>query len=153
MGTINRPRILLGGLVAGLVLNIIEGVTHGVILVNQDAEMMKRLGLSAETSVDRIIELNVWGFAVGILTMVVYASIRPRYGASPQAAARAGVLTWAGVSALGSFVPGILGIYKLHLTLINIGVELVALILAAIAGAALYKEDAADSSKSSAAGA
>jgi len=142
MGKINKPRVLLGGLVAGIVINVVEGVMHGVVLANQDAEMMTRLNLSTAASAGRIVALNAWGFALGILTLTVYSAIRPRMGAGPGTAMRAGLFVWAGACVLGAAVPGILGIYKLDLTLINLGYELVMMLVASVAGAAVYKEEA-----------
>jgi len=147
----NKARILLGGLLAGLVVNVGEAIVHGVLLVKRDAEMMTRLHLSAEPNVGAIVALNVWGFAVGMLTILLYASIRPRMGAGPGTAVRAGIFAWAGASALASAVPGIMGIYQLDLVLINVGLELIVFVLAALAGAAVYKEEANVASSAAAA--
>ena len=143
MGKINLGRVLLGGIVAGLVINVIEGVMHGVILVDRDAEMLKRLGLPTAGSMNQIIALNVWGFVLGILTVWLYAAIRPRMGAGPKTAVCAGLFMWAAISLLGSAVPLIMGIYGMQLTTINLVFELVMCPLAAVAGAAIYKEEAA----------
>jgi hypothetical protein len=140
MSRINKARVLLGGLLAGIVINVVEGIMHGVVLADQDAAMMSRLNLSPGASAGRIAALNAWGFALGILTVFTYAAIRPRFGAGPGTAVRAGLLMWASACVLGAAIPGILGIYKLDLTLINAGYELVMLPLAAVAGAAVYKE-------------
>ena len=151
MQPINKTRMLLGGLVAGLVVNVCEGIAHGFVLAQRDAAMMTRLNLPPEPTAGKLIALNVWGFAVGILAIVLYAAIRPRMGAGPSTAIFAGVLTWAGTSALSAAIPAIMGIYELDLTLINVGFELVVFTLAAVAGAAVYKEEAV--AKSSAASA
>jgi len=44
MGKINWVRVLLGGLVAGLVINIFEYVTNGVVLAANWNAAMKALG-------------------------------------------------------------------------------------------------------------
>jgi hypothetical protein len=151
MGKINVGRVFLGGIVAGLVINVMEGVLHGLVLANRDTDMLKNLGLPPGGSTNEIIALNLWGFAVGILTVWTYAAIRPRMGAGPKTAACAGLFVWAGVSLLGAAVPTILGIYHLDLTAVNVICELVMFVLAGIAGGAVYKEDSAN--RSAAAGA
>lgn len=44
MGKINIGRVLLGGLLAGLVVNIFEFVTNGVVLASQRDAGLKALG-------------------------------------------------------------------------------------------------------------
>ncbi|SRR5258706_2145172 len=143
MGKINSGRVILGGLVAGIVINVVEAIMHGAVLAGRDAQMMTSLNRSAAGSANQIIALNVWGFALGILTVWLYAAIRPRMGAGPKTAVCAGLFMWAAASLLGSAVPAILGIYSVDLTVINLVYELVMLPIAALAGAAVYKEDAA----------
>ena len=140
MGKINLGRAILGGVVAGVVINFVEGIMHGVVLAKADADLMASLNRSPAGSPNQIIGLNIWGFALGIATVLLYAAIRPRMGAGPKAAICAGLFMWTGVSALGAAVPAITGVYRLDLTLINVGYELVMLVVAAIAGASVYRE-------------
>ena len=50
MGKINWVQVLLGGLVAGLVINIFEYVTNGVVLAaNWDAAMKEQLRILNST--------------------------------------------------------------------------------------------------------
>jgi hypothetical protein len=151
MGKINAGRMILGGVVAGIIINLFEGITHGVFLASRDTEMMTSLNRPVGGSANQIIALNVWGFALGILTVWLYAAIRPRMGAGPKAAACAGLFVWATASVLAAAVPAILGIYRLDLTLTNIAIELPMLVIASIAGAAVYKENATESNRASAA--
>ncbi len=45
MGNINMPKVLVGGLLAGLVLNIFEFIIHELILGSQWAEAMEKIGM------------------------------------------------------------------------------------------------------------
>jgi hypothetical protein len=144
MGKINLGRVILGGLVAGIVINVMEGIMHGMVWVSRDADLLTSLNRPAAGSANQIVALNVWGFAVGILTIALYAAIRPRMGAGPKTAVCAGLFVWAGTSLLGAAIPLILGIYRADMTAMNVGFELVVLALAAVAGAAVYKENAAE---------
>jgi hypothetical protein len=142
MGKINLSRVILGGLVAGLIINVVEGVMNGVVLVDQWSAQMASLNRSAAGSVKQIIVLNLWGFTAGILLVWLYAAIRPRLGAGPKTALCAGFFTWFTICGMGTAVPVILHVYRLHLALIGVGYELVEMLLAALAGAYFYKENA-----------
>jgi hypothetical protein len=81
------------------------------------------------------------GFVVGIVTVWVYAAIRPRLGAGPKTAICAGLTVWA-LSSLYSAVGQLpLGIVPTRLILIVAVWELVQTPIAAVAGAWLYKEE------------
>ena len=150
-GKINYSRVILGGLVAGVIINVVEGMMHAVVLASQWEEQMKSLGLSAGGSIKQIVVLNLWGFAAGILTVWLYAAIRPRMGAGPRTAMCAGLFTWATICGMGTAVPVILHIYRLDLGLIGVGYELVEMLVAAVAGAYFYKESGTQGGRSSAA--
>jgi hypothetical protein len=79
-------------------------------------------------------------FIVGILTVWLYAAIRPRYGPGPKTAIYAGLTVWflaylrsrLGLVALGVFSTGLMAFAVLW--------AFVEMILASLAGAWLYKE-------------
>jgi hypothetical protein len=48
MGKINLGRVILGGIVAGIVIDIFEGVLNGVVLEKQWADAMTALGKSGQ---------------------------------------------------------------------------------------------------------
>ena len=48
MAHTNRVRVILGGLLAGVVINIVEYITNGVVLKQAWGEAMKALGKPAE---------------------------------------------------------------------------------------------------------
>ena len=140
MGKINLGRVILGGLLAGVVINLVEGILNGVVFAKQWAEVMTGLGKAAAPSVKQIIALNVWGFALGILTVWLYAAIRPRFGSGPRTAICAGVIVWFLAQAMGTAIPVFLHIYTVGLALSAVSVELVEMLIASVAGAYLYKE-------------
>jgi len=151
MAKINLNRVILGGLLAGVVINLVEGVLNGVVFAKQWAEVMTGLGKAAEPSVKQIVALNLWGFALGILTVWVYAAIRPRFGAGPQTAMRAGVTTWVLAQAMGTAIPVFLHLYSVSLAIPAVAIELVGMLVASVTGAYLYKEEATDAPRASAA--
>lgn len=62
MAQINMGRVFLGGIVAGIVGNILSFLADGLILAPQWAEGMRALG-KPDLSVNQIIGFNLLGFA------------------------------------------------------------------------------------------
>jgi hypothetical protein len=151
MGKINLGRVALGGIVAGIVIDIFEGISNGLILDKQFADVMTGLGKSGAMTVKQLIAFNVWGLAAGILMVWLYAAMRPRLGAGPKTAICAGLAVWAAAFVLGSATTVFLHLMPVGLTLIGLAVALVETIVAGLAGASLYKEEQAAAVKSSAA--
>ena len=140
MGKINAGRVILGGLLAGLVINIGEFALNGVILTKDWDAAMRSLG-KQPIGGQAIAVFIALGFVVGIVTVWVYAAIRPRFGAGPKTAICAGLTVWA-LSSLYSAVGQLpLGIVPTRLILIVAVWELVQTPIAAVAGAWLYKEE------------
>ena len=145
MSHTNRGRVILGGLLAGLVINLFEFVTNGVILNDAWAKLMQSLG-KPPLPVSSIVLFNVWGFLLGIASVWLYAAIRPRYGAGPMTAIRAGVVAWVMSVFLATVVNYAMGLIPVRLLVITSLIELVQLPLATVVGAWIYKEEQAETS-------
>lgn len=140
MAHTNRGRVILGGLVAGLIINVVEYITNGVVLRDSWGKAMQALGKPAELSMGAIMIFNVWGFLLGIAAVWLYAAIRPRYGAGPNTAIRAGLVTWALAVFLANLGNYPLGLFPTRLLVITSIVALVEMVVATLVGAWLYKE-------------
>ena len=151
MGKINMGRVILGGIIAGVVIDVFENILNGVILQQQWADVLTGLGKSGTTSVKQIVAFNVWGLAVGILMVWLYAALRPRLGAGPKTAACAGLFIWATAYALGGAAPVFLHIIPVDVMSIALAVGLVEAVAAGVAGSYFYKEEATGQLTSSAA--
>jgi hypothetical protein len=142
MGRINFGRVILGGIVAGIVGDLLGYLVDGVMLAPQWAAGMRALGRT-EFSVPSIVAFNVIGLVYGIFMVWLYAAIRPRYGAGPTTAACAGLAVWtAGVLLPNAGLMGAAGLFPASLTVMTTGGGIVEMVVAALAGAALYKEGA-----------
>jgi len=130
----------LGGVVAGVVINVVEYVTNGVILRQSWGQAMQALGKPADISAGAIVMFNLWGFLLGIAAVWIYAAIRPRYGAGPSTAVRAGLAAWALAVFLANLGNYPLGLFPARLLVITTVVALVEIVLGTLAGAWLYKE-------------
>jgi hypothetical protein len=143
MRGINWGRVFLGGIVAGIVVNISEFLLHGIVLKEAGEQAMKALGKTVPMGGANTVVWLIWGFLYGIAAVWLYAGIRPRYGAGPGTAAKAGFAIWL----LGHFLCAIVFI---NMGLFSGGSEtmpliwtLVESIVATLVGAWLYKEEGA----------
>lgn len=140
MRKINVGRVILGGLLAGLVINIGEFVLNGVILKADWDAAMKDLG-KQPIGDQAIAYFVVGGFLLGIAILYLYAGIRPRFGASPKTALCAGLMAWFFASFYVTLGFWSMGIFPTRLLLIGCAWGLVELPLATVVGAWLYKEE------------
>ena len=138
MGKINWVRVLLGGLLAGVIINIFEYVTNDVILKAQWGAAMKALGRQLPPGA--MVGFIIWGFVLGIGAIWVYAIARPRFGPGVKTAVLTGFGYWIFAYALSNFGTWATGLFPHRLLLIATIVGLVELIVASVAGAWLYKE-------------
>jgi hypothetical protein len=152
MGKINMSRVLLGGLVAGVVINAIEGLVNGVVFEADWVAAMTALGKTPTFSVKQIVFFNLAGFAFGMLMMLAYAAMRPRLGAGANTAMCAGALVWILGAAIPNSFNAITHIFPLALMLKLTAVALVEMLAAGVAGAYFYKEETAPQAMNAAAG-
>ena len=138
MGRINVKGVIVGGLVAGLVLNIIDFLVWGVWLKDDMAAMMQNTG---KGPIDNLIPLFViLDFLFGIALVYLYSAIRPRFGAGPGTAVKAGLFVWVLVGLLHAIGEAPMGLMPQRLYTIGALVALVAFLVAAVAGARFYRE-------------
>jgi hypothetical protein len=141
MSKINLGRVIAGGVVAGVVINVFEYVLNAIVMAPEWSSILKSLMLP-EFSAQGIIWFNIAGFATGIAAVWTYAAIRPRFGAGPKTAAIAGLLIWVTAFVLADAKPVAAGMLPLHPIVVMLAVEIVAVVAATLAGAWLYQEPA-----------
>ncbi len=140
MGQINMGRVLLGGLLAGLIINVGESVLNLVVVADQMQDIVNELGIEPVGS-GGVIVYVVLGFLIGIAMVWLYAAIRPRYGAGPKTALIVGTIVWF----LAWFWQAVgfslfLGSWPMSLLIVGLGWSLVEVLLAALAGGWVYQE-------------
>lgn len=140
MGKINLKGVVLGGLVAGLVLNVFDFLMYGVVLAADMEAAMQAIGRTMED--DPIWLYVILDFLFGIWVVWLYAMIRPRYGPGPRTAVIAGLYVWVGLGVLHAISEAPLGIFTPRLSAIIVAMFLVIAPLAAVAGAKFYTEPA-----------
>lgn len=139
MGKINFARVLIGGLVAGLILNIGEWILNGVILAKEMKDFFTKCGFP-EPGTNFMVIAVVITFVLGVVLVLVYAAIRPRFGAGPKTAIIAALFVWFGVYVYQTVIGLGLGMAPPKVAVIALVWGLVEYMLAALAGGALYKE-------------
>lgn len=141
----NTGKVLIGGAVAGVVMNVIDFIVNMFIVgdrMKAETEAFKP-GLSDQMmSTNTMISYIVMDFALGIALIWTYAAIRPRFGPGIKTATYAALLFWI---LAGIFLSG-----YLHMGMMSTGLwftfaflGLVNFLLSAWAGAKFYTEDGA----------
>jgi hypothetical protein len=140
---INTQKVLIGGIAAGVVMNVIDFVVNKYILgarMMAESEAFKP-GMSASMMSGKVMaSYIVMDLVLGILLVWTYAAIRPRFGPGVKTAVYAAVLFWI---LAGIFLSG-----YLHMGMMSTGLwaefaffGLVNFVLSAWVGARLYSEE------------
>ena len=138
MGKINVGRVVLGGLLAGLVLNIGEFLLNAKVL---EAQMKTFMTQHNFTEPANFIPIAVaLTFVLGIVIVLGYACIRPRCGAGVKTAIFAGLFAWFGIYFYCGIIDGVLFGMPMNTMIMVMVWGLVEYSIAAVAGAWLYKE-------------
>lgn len=140
---INTSKVVAGGLVAGVVLAIVDAVTSMYVL--KDRMIAEANAFKAGLG-DQMMTGNGWiayiviDIIVGVALVWTYAAIRPRFGPGMRTASYAALLIWIlgcifqyGYLQMGMMSTGLFGTYAV--------IWLVALLAAAWAGGKVYTED------------
>ena len=138
MGKINVGRVVLGGLLAGLVLNIGEYLLNAKVLEAQMKTFMTQHNFTEPTNFIAIAVCLT--FVLGIVIVWGYACIRPRCGAGVKTAIIAGIFAWFAVYIYCGIINGVLFGMPMNLMIMVSVWGLVEYAIAAVAGAWLYKE-------------
>jgi len=142
---INTQKVVLGGIAAGVVMNIIDFISYSFILgarMKAESDAFKP-GMSDSMMTSSAMITNIlMDFVLGIALVWTYAAIRPRFGPGPKTAVYVAVLFWV---LAGIFLSG-----YLHMGMMSSGlwwsfafIGLVNFLLSSWIGAKLYSEDAA----------
>lgn len=139
MSKIDTGRVLVGGIVAGIVSDIFEYVLNGIVLREQWNTISTTHNLPM-IGMNEIVIFNILGLVTGVAAVWAYAAMRPRFGAGPMTAVYAALLIWV----VGYVIPNVFqtvsGLVPLNMMLTITVVGLVEIIVATLAGACIYKE-------------
>ena len=142
---INTKKVLIGGIAAGVVINVIDFISNTYILgarMKAESDAFKP-GMSDQMTTGRAIAgYIVIDLVLGLLLVWTYAAIRPRFGPGIKTAVYAAVLFWLLVSISVSGYMN-MGMMSAGLWWSFAFIGLVNFLLSAWVGARLYSEDSA----------
>ena len=143
MAKINWGRLIVGSLIAAIIMFVTDGFIHETIAKADWHAVYEGLratepqphGLS-------MVYFALFELGRGFTAMMFYVTMRSFFGAGPKTAVLAGIVGWIAFSLSGpvQFIP--LGFFSNALWLKVGAIHLITSIVATIAGAALYKDEA-----------
>lgn len=143
MGKINWTRVLIGGLVAGVVGNVLWFAAWPLFGRPGLSAALLALGRPLQETVAATVLMVVLVFLVGILAVWLYAAIRPRYGPGPKTAAMAGLAAGLLMGVFPDIGWGLtLRLIPARVWATDAVITFVALVVATLLGAWVYKEQA-----------
>ncbi len=138
---INWPRVIVGGLVAAIILFMTDGFLHEKVVGADWKAVYAGLGATEpQHSAISMAYFAIFELGRGLISICLYALMRPCCGPGPKTAVWAGVVAWLAFTVTGpaQFIP--LGFYS-HALWVKVGAfQLITSIIAAIAGAFLYRD-------------
>jgi hypothetical protein len=141
MGKINFGWAVLGGLLAGVILNIGEYLLNDILLGKQNSDALAKLNRSMPAGAEDIAFYIILFFALGVFTVWIYAAIRPRFGAGPMTAICAGLIVWFLASLFVAAYMYPMRLFPPKLLLYGTVWEFFEFPIAALVGAWIYREE------------
>jgi hypothetical protein len=140
---INTKKVVIGGIVAGIVMNVIDFISNTYILgarMKAESDAFKPGMADQMMGSSTMISYIVMDLVLGIALVWTYAAIRPRFGPGIRTASYAAILFWI---LAGIFLSG-----YMHMGMMSTGLwwtfaflGLINFLLSAWAGAKFYTED------------
>ena len=139
MSRINLGRVLIGGLLAGVIINLSEFVLNGILLEEEMNAAMAALN-RPPIAPSMIIWFVIISFGFGFMLVWTYAAIRPRMGPGVKTAICAATLCWG----LGYLYPNlffyVMNLFPRNIIILTTIWGLAEVVIAGIAGAWVYTE-------------
>ena len=141
MASINTGKVIVGGLVAGVVANAIDFVTNMYVLAPDYAELAKAHNMDPAAFNTPAVAVTwiVADFVFGLLLVWTYAAMRPRFGPGVSTAILAGLPIFLAPTVV-IFGFTVMGMFTMTLFVKGTIGAILSTFAAAIAGAAVYTE-------------
>lgn len=139
---INLKKVLAGGVMAGVVLIILNSLAQFVLMNRFQQEMNSWIPGATEhmaTGTGVVAAGLILKFVLGTLLIWLYAAIRPRFGAGPRTALYAAVFVWMLGAIFFSDIP-MMGMISVVTYLMLEVLQLAAFFIAVWVGARAYSE-------------
>lgn len=137
----NTGKVIVGGLVAGVVLNIGDFLINTQILAAENGEFLKRLNIDPVLleTFSGMLPWIVIDFLMGVLLVWTYGAIRPRFGPGVSTAIVAALIPFLGITlVLAGFTS--MGVFTTSMMIKGSVAALVNMCIGSVAGAWVYTE-------------
>ena len=139
MARINLGRVLIGGLLAGFIINVGEFILNGFLIADEMNAAMAALN-RPPIAPAMIVWFVLMSFGFGFMVVWTYAAIRPRFGPGARTAACAAAVCWG----LGYLYPNVFSyvmeLFPRDMIVYALVWGFVEVMVAGIAGAWVYSE-------------
>ena len=139
--SINWGRFFIGGIIASVICFVTDGLLHTMVVGADWKAVYAAIGANTPTeNPSSMVYFAVFELGRGFISMLLYVLMRPTCKPGPKTAAWAGLTAWIAFSLTGpaQFIP--LQFYSNALWMKVGAFQFVTSIVAAIAGAAIYKD-------------
>jgi hypothetical protein len=140
MGGINTGRWIAGGVVAGVIVWLLEGAASLLYMEDMEAALAAHNLASVEMSISMVLLTVCISLISGLVLIFLYAAARPRFGPGPKTAVIAALTLWTGGMLLSILGYSMVGLYETSMLVMWGIIGLVELIVAALAGGWIYRE-------------
>jgi len=137
---INIKRLIIGGLVAGCVLNAISLLSTG-FYVSEMMELLDSRGIHPPRSIWSLVVYLLMRFIWGFAVVWFYVATRPRFGPGPKTAVLIGLVFWLCTFFLMVVSYGMLGLFPKGMLILWASMTLLAILPATFVGAWIYREE------------
>jgi hypothetical protein len=136
----NAGRIVLGGLVAGVVMNLCDFVVNNYVLAREWRRVAQSRNIDLEVlgGTSAFVTFVVVDMLYGMMIVWLYAAIRPRLGPGPVTALIAGVVVASVVALAMATLAEVFFSWDLYIK--STALMLASMLIASVAGAQVYKE-------------
>lgn len=136
----NTKRIIVGGLLAGLIITIGETVLN-LLIIGKDVQASLHQSPMGTTPIGVFV---LRCLVLGAVSVLLYAAMRPRLGPGPKSAITAGILVFLIGTLFPAFGLAMNGVFPARALLTAIIWGAIELPLATVAGAWLYREETSE---------
>src|SRR5882762_4489114 len=133
-------RVILGGLLAGLVINVVCGVNYGLIIGKRIMEAQQHGHFLQQPRFPFQLAWMLLMFPVGIALVWLYAAVRPRLGPGPGTALKVGLVAGFLMGVPDNLANAAWGLSGRYLPTMWMIEHVVACMLGTLVGAWLYRE-------------
>ena len=130
--------VVLGGLAAGVVINLGEYLLNGVLLAQSWADAMRALNRPEQYTPSQLAAFSLWGFLMGIGAVWLYASVRDHYGPGLRTALYAALAVWAIGYAFGAIPAAAMRMFPPVLVAYGVLGGVVEIVAGTVLGAWIY---------------